>query len=231
MYILRIAQQELNPDRGALLKHEKNIKNLSDDKKTTVLCFLPSWSTLLFERGLEEEGRFYVTSRSETPKTSCQNHRQQLLRPRSGPSKGLFLLYPFRFRKTSRSENTRSFWVNRNRNSIPVLVYKPGHELVYLGLCWFTVGGNPTTRRNTNTNKWVGIFFFFCWSIDVFVSFLVFVSSLEKIFCALAFVEVPPQLRRKAQQTIPRLVPHLSHRFSLRKGRLSTQQQLSISCW
>ena len=28
MYILRIAQQELNPDRGALLKHEKNIKNL-----------------------------------------------------------------------------------------------------------------------------------------------------------------------------------------------------------
>ena len=31
MYILRIAQQELNPDRGALLKHEKNTKNLSDD--------------------------------------------------------------------------------------------------------------------------------------------------------------------------------------------------------
>ena len=32
MYILRIAQQELNPDRGALLKHEKKTqKNLSDD--------------------------------------------------------------------------------------------------------------------------------------------------------------------------------------------------------
>ena len=52
------------------------------------VCFLPSWSwsTLLFERGLGEEGRFDVASRSQTPKTSCQNHRQQLLRPRSGPS-------------------------------------------------------------------------------------------------------------------------------------------------
>ena len=56
-------------------------------EKTTVLCFLPLWSTLLFERGLGEEGRFDVASRSETPKTSCQNHKQQLLRPRSGPSK------------------------------------------------------------------------------------------------------------------------------------------------
>ena len=55
-------------------------------EKTTVLCFLPSWSTLLFERGLGEEGRFDVPSRSETPKTSCQNHKQQLLRPRSGPT-------------------------------------------------------------------------------------------------------------------------------------------------
>ena len=56
-------------------------------EKTTVLCFLPSWSTLLFERGLGDEGIFDVPSRSETPKTSCQNHKQQLLRPRSGPSK------------------------------------------------------------------------------------------------------------------------------------------------
>ena len=57
-------------------------------EETTVLCFLPSWSasTLLLERGLREEGRFDVASRSETPKTSCQNHKQQLLRPRSGPS-------------------------------------------------------------------------------------------------------------------------------------------------
>ena len=68
--------------------------------------------------------------------------------------KGLFRLYLFRFRNTNQSENTRCFCVNRNRNSIPVLVYKPGQS-------WFTVGGNPTTRRNTNTNKWVGIFFFF----------------------------------------------------------------------
>ena len=58
-------------------------------EETTVLCFLPSWSTLLFERGLGEEGRFDVASRSETPnspKTSCQNHKHQLLRPRSGPA-------------------------------------------------------------------------------------------------------------------------------------------------
>ena len=34
-----------------------------------------------------KEGRFDVASRSQTPKTSCQNHKQQLLRPRSGPSK------------------------------------------------------------------------------------------------------------------------------------------------
>ena len=55
------------------------------------VCFLPSWSwstlSLLFERGFGEEGRFDVASRSQTPKTSCQNHKQQLLRPRSGPSK------------------------------------------------------------------------------------------------------------------------------------------------
>ena len=44
-------------------------------EKTTVLCFLPSWSTLLFERGLGEEGRFDMAARSETPKTSCQNHK------------------------------------------------------------------------------------------------------------------------------------------------------------
>ena len=58
-----------------------------DCEQTTVFCFLPSWSTLLFERELGEEGRFDVAARSETPKTSCQNHKQQLLRPRSGPSK------------------------------------------------------------------------------------------------------------------------------------------------
>ena len=56
-------------------------------KKTTVLCFLSSWSTLLFARGLGEDGRFDVAARSETPKPSCQSHKQQLLRPRNGPSK------------------------------------------------------------------------------------------------------------------------------------------------
>ena len=59
-----------------------------DDGSYLYVCFHPSWSwsTLLFERGLGEEGRFDVASRSQTPKTSCQNHKQQLLRPRSGPS-------------------------------------------------------------------------------------------------------------------------------------------------
>ena len=56
-------------------------------EKTTVLFFLPLWSTLLFWRGLGEEGRFDLASRSETPKTRCQNHKQQLLRPCTGPSK------------------------------------------------------------------------------------------------------------------------------------------------
>ena len=63
-----------------------------DCEKMTVLCFLPSWSTLLFERGLGEEGRFDVAARSETPNTSCQNHKQQLLRPHSGPSKAAHTL-------------------------------------------------------------------------------------------------------------------------------------------
>ena len=39
------------------------------------------------ERGLGEEGRFDVASRCETPKTSFHNHKEQLLRPRIGPSK------------------------------------------------------------------------------------------------------------------------------------------------
>ena len=44
-----------------------------DCEKTTALCFLPSWSTLLFERGLGEEGRFDVAARSETPKPTNSN--------------------------------------------------------------------------------------------------------------------------------------------------------------
>ena len=37
--------------------------------------------------GWGKEGRFDVAARSESPKPTCQNHKQQLLRPRSGPSK------------------------------------------------------------------------------------------------------------------------------------------------
>ena len=81
--------------------------------------------------------------------------------------------------------------------------------------------GNPTSRRKslgyTTTNKWVGSFFL-RWSIDVFVHFLIFVISLKTIFWALAFIEVPPQLR-KAQQTLPLLQVFriFSHHFPFEK--------------
>ena len=55
-------------------------------EETAVSCFAPWWSTLLFERGLGEEGRFDVASRSQTQKPTCQSHKQRLLRPCSGPS-------------------------------------------------------------------------------------------------------------------------------------------------
>ena len=48
-------------------------------EETTVLCFLPSWSTLLFERELGEEGRFDVASRSETPNSP----KDQLSKPQT----------------------------------------------------------------------------------------------------------------------------------------------------
>ena len=79
-----------------------------DCEKTTVICFLPSWSTLLFERGLGEEGRFDVAARSETPKTSCQNRKQQLLRPRSGPS----LSKAAHTRTTRVKEQQVNYWAN-----------------------------------------------------------------------------------------------------------------------
>ena len=52
---------------GKFVRHASSRSALGCEE-TTVLCFLPSWSTLLFERGLGEEGRFDVASRSETPK-------------------------------------------------------------------------------------------------------------------------------------------------------------------
>ena len=63
-----------------------------DCEKTTVLCFPPSWSTLLFERGLgapwgKRDG-FDGAARSQPPKPSCQCHKQRQLRLRRGPSKG-----------------------------------------------------------------------------------------------------------------------------------------------
>ena len=78
---------------GKFVRRAYSRRALDCEKDDGLTCMyamhLPSWSwsTLLFARGLGEEGRFDVASRSQTPKTSCQNHKQQLLRPRSGPSK------------------------------------------------------------------------------------------------------------------------------------------------
>ena len=83
-------------------------------KKTTVLCFLSSWNTLLFARGLGEDGRFDVAARSETPKPSCQRHKQQLLRPRKGPSKEVKKHIP----KQPEWRNSK-YWANiEKRNQI-----------------------------------------------------------------------------------------------------------------
>ena len=49
-----------------------------DCEKTTVLCFLPSWSTLLFERGLGEEGRFEKLTWHPAVK-----HQDQLPKPQT----------------------------------------------------------------------------------------------------------------------------------------------------
>ena len=65
-----------------------------DRKKKTIFCFLLSLSTPrpLFERGLGKRERFDMAARSETPKPSCQCHKQRQLRPRSGPSKERILV-------------------------------------------------------------------------------------------------------------------------------------------
>ena len=56
-------------------------RRVLDCKKTTVLCFLPSWRTLLFERdyGGKME-RFDVAARSETLNPIWQSHKQRRLR-------------------------------------------------------------------------------------------------------------------------------------------------------
>ena len=97
---------------------------------------------------------------------------------------GLFLLYLFRFRNTNRSENRRSSCVNRNRNSIPVLVYKPGQTeswftLVFVGLPYAGRWWEPDNSSKIATITVCVEILLFCWSIDIFVSFLVFVRSLE----------------------------------------------------
>ena len=85
--VKRSREQSARQPIGAAVVQRAYSRRGLDCEKTTVLCFLPSWSTLLFARGLGEEGGFDVASRNDTPKTSWQDHKQQLFRPRSGPSK------------------------------------------------------------------------------------------------------------------------------------------------
>ena len=60
-----------------------------DCEKMTILCFFPTWSTLLFERGWGKRGDLTwqpaVKHQRPAAKTTNSN-KQQPLRPRSGPS-------------------------------------------------------------------------------------------------------------------------------------------------
>ena len=57
---------------GKFVRHAYS-RTALDCKKTKVLCFLPSWNTLLLERGLwkRERLKFDVAARSKTPKPRC----------------------------------------------------------------------------------------------------------------------------------------------------------------
>ena len=70
---------------------------------------------------------------------------------------------------------------------------------------------------DTTANKWVGIFFFLCWNIDVFVSFLVFVSSLENNL-------LRTRLRRST--TAATCSPSFSPLFSLTRTAVNTAAAL-----
>ena len=150
-------------------------------------------------------------------------------------SKGLFFLYIFRFRNTNRTEVR-----------IRVPFAKTGIEIVIrfwfinqarAGLPWFMsvyrmreASGNPTTRWKALQLHCVlkSPFFFFAETSTFSFLSLSLWAVWKTIFCALAFVEVPPQLRQ-AQQTLPRLVPNLSHRFSLwRRMAVNTAAALNF---
>ena len=63
-------------------------------------------------------------------------------------TKAVFVLYLFRFRNINQGWNTRSFSVNRNRNTIPVSVDKPAQG-------WF-IKPKPVYVCARRQQKWMG---------------------------------------------------------------------------
>ena len=82
---------------GKFVRRAYSRRALDCEKDDGLTCMYAFWCMLspivivehtsVWEGGWGKRGRFDVASRSQTPKTSCQNHKQQLLRPRSSPSK------------------------------------------------------------------------------------------------------------------------------------------------
>ena len=66
----------------------------------------------------------------------------------SMPIMAVFVLYLFRFRNINQGWNTRSFCVNRNRNTIPVSVDKPAQG-------WF-IKPKPVYVCARRQQKWMG---------------------------------------------------------------------------
>ena len=122
----------------------------------------------------------------------------------------------------------RSFCVNRNRNSIPVLVYKPGQGW---SVRWFMLvyrSGNPTTRRkslgDTTTNKWVGsFFFFFTLKHRRFRSFPYLRDQSENNFLGARFHRsATAATESTTNSSSSSSVPHLSHHFPFEKDACQT---------
>ena len=76
------------------------------------------------------------------------------------PSKAVFVLYLFRFRNINQGWNTRSFCVNRNRNTIPVSVDKPAQG-------WF-IKPKPVYVCARRQQKWMGRVLHVCTKIALY---------------------------------------------------------------
>ena len=122
----------------------------------------------------------------------------------------------------------RSFCVNRNRNSIPVLVYKPGQSWFTLVLCWFTVAGTRQLVENRSAiqlqTSGLGAFFFFFFffyagaSTFSFISLSSFVFSSENNLLGARFHRSTTAATESTANSSSYLsVPHLSQHFPFEK--------------